>query len=293
MYEGKYVVKHERLSGGVERRRIFIGAIAISAPTFVSCTTEDGWPLDDVNTGGGAGGGGLGGPRGVGGEDTGMLDPSMFDEAQRCTLTAADIEGPCFIDDSEFPADVRLFRSDIREGHPGCELRFYCRLLDAQNNCEPIPDAEVYIRHCDANGDYSGPSKRASAKRYGGSAKRTANGDKRFCRGVQLSDRNGIVGFTTIYPGWYPGRPVHVHLIARLNGQAPRLIDTHFYFPADVSRQVFENEPAYKARSRNIPQDSLDPQFGLGGPTIHDIEYTPGSGLAVATLNLLVSGPQA
>jgi protocatechuate 3,4-dioxygenase beta subunit len=36
--------------------------------------------------------------------------------------------------------------------------------------------------------------------------------DQSFLRGRQRTDSNGMVAFHTIYPGWYPGRTVHIHL---------------------------------------------------------------------------------
>ncbi|AUX25703.1 uncharacterized protein SOCEGT47_062520 [Sorangium cellulosum] len=319
MLEKNELVVRDVLYGGVARRQILIGAIAISAPVFVSCTEEDGGSIDDENAGGPGGGDGAGGSGATtsgtattapsattsgtggagagdaGGEGAGMLDldPSMFDEAQRCTLTATDIEGPFFVDDDEFPDDTHLFRSDIREGLPGCELQLYFRLLDARNGCEPIPDAEVYIWHCNAEGSYSGFDGQDPSTPYSGPAERTPDNEERFCRGVQISDRNGVVGFRTIYPGWYRGHPVHVHLIARLRGQTTRLIVTQLHFRAALSEQIFESEPAYAARSTSTPQDSLDPQVGVGGPTIEDMEYEPGSGLVIGRLNVIVNGPQA
>ena len=34
---------------------------------------------------------------------------------------------------------------------------------------------------------------------------------KKFLRGYQITDNNGTVRFTTIYPGWYQGRDIHIH----------------------------------------------------------------------------------
>jgi protocatechuate 3,4-dioxygenase beta subunit len=38
---------------------------------------------------------------------------------------------------------------------------------------------------------------------------------QRFLRGHQVTDRDGIARFTTIFPGWYRGRTVHIHFMIR------------------------------------------------------------------------------
>ncbi|WP_433929318.1 protocatechuate 3,4-dioxygenase [Sorangium cellulosum] len=318
MAEKKGPLARDLLGWVLDRRQILIklGAFAITAPALTSCGEDDGTDAPSSSSTGGTGGGGGGtgtttssssgiastsssslgaggageGGAGVGGawgDDSLNLDPSIFEDAVRCALTTTDIEGPFFIDDSEIPNDISLFRSDLRDGHPGCEFQFYFRLLDAQNNCEPIPDAEIYIWHCDADGYYSGFDGQDPSTPYSGPGERTVENDERFCRGVQLTDRNGVAGFRTIWPGWYAGRPVHVHLVARINGATTRLITTQFYFEADFSRQIYENEPAYKARSTNIPASSLNPP-GFGNPAMPTMSYTPG--LVIGKLNVIVNG---
>jgi protocatechuate 3,4-dioxygenase beta subunit len=108
----------------------------------------------------------------------------------------------------------------------------------------------------------------------------------RFCRGVQVTDDEGIVAFTTMYPGWYAGRPIHVHLMARMVGVTTRLITTQLYFEAAFTVEVHESEPAYMARAANIPAGSKNPPPGnVAKPSM---EHTPG--LVVGTLNVIVNG---
>lgn len=279
-----------------------LGAFAITKPVLVSCREDDEMGGDQRGSGTGGGGGAWSGPgsRGrstagpfatspssagggvsAGGADA--LDPSIFKGAGSCRLTATDIGGSFFIDDSEIPNEISLFRNDIRDDHPGCELRLHVRLLDARNNNEPIPEAEVYIWHCDAEGHTSGSEHQNPSTPSTGAAKRTPESQARFCRGVQLSDRNGIVGFKSIYPGSDAGRPVHVHMVARINGATTRRITTQLYFEADLSAEVFQKEPAYAARSTNIPASSLNPP---PGSVVMPTTYT--SGLVTSILNVIV-----
>ena len=66
-----------------------------------------------------------------------------------------------------------------------------------------------------------------------------------FLRGKQTTDANGLVEFETIYPGWYPGRTVHIHFKAYTDEET--FVTSQMYFPDDVSDTVFLAEP-YAAR---------------------------------------------
>ena len=105
-------------------------------------------------------------------------DGNAFDDAATCTQTAELTEGPFYF-------DVDQIRSDIREDREGAELRLGVRVRDAAA-CEPLADAVVDVWHCDATGNYS------------------AEGET-YLRGAQVTNKDGVAEFTTIYPGWYPG----------------------------------------------------------------------------------------
>lgn len=116
-----------------------------------------------------------------------------------CLLTPELTAGPYYL-------DGHLARADITEDRPGTPMTFRVKVL-AHPECTPVEGAAVDIWHCDAGGEYSGFN--------GNSLAATAEGgtnDKRYLRGVQLTDRDGIATFRTIFPGWYEGRTVHIHL---------------------------------------------------------------------------------
>jgi protocatechuate 3,4-dioxygenase beta subunit len=92
--------------------------------------------------------------------------------------------------------------------------------------CEPIADAVVDIWHCDAGGVYSGFE---------------AGEGERFLRGAQVTNADGIARFTTIYPGYYQGRTVHIHAKVHLDRQT--VLTTQLYFGDDVSDRVFAAQP--------------------------------------------------
>lgn len=201
-------------------------------------------------------------------------------------LTTTDIEGPFYIDEAEIPNDASMIRRDIRDGHAGVEFTLSFRMLDAEKSCAPIAGAELYIWHCDADGYYSGFAGQDPTKPYMGPSAPAPSTLERFCRGIQLSDASGIATFTTIYPGWYAGRPIHIHLMARIQRASMRLITTQFYFPADFTVDVHSTEPAYMSRAANIPAGSKNPPSGK--PAMPAMKHTPG--LVVGTLNVIVNG---
>jgi protocatechuate 3,4-dioxygenase beta subunit len=158
--------------------------------------------------------------------------------------------------------------------------------MDARKMCAPMSNIELYIWHCNASGYYSGFSGQDPSKPYAGSANPSPSNLDRFLRGVQYTDDSGIANFTTIYPGWYAGRQIHLHLMGRIKGQTTRLITTQLYFPAAFSLELYQSESAYVARSSNIPTSSLNPPSGK--PAIPTLQHTPG--LVVGTLNVIVDG---
>ena len=143
-------------------------------------------------------------------------------------------EGPYFV-------DVKLDRSDIRSDpadgtrRPGAPLRITLRVSRlAGGACAPLPGAVVDVWHCDAAGAYSGVADR------GGSTVGHA-----FLRGFQTTDAGGLVAFTTIYPGAYPGRAVHVHFKVRAAAGLGRAheLTSQLFFDDELTDRVHARPP--------------------------------------------------
>lgn len=155
------------------------------------------------------------------------------DTAGLARLTSADFEGlgTCQVFPEStagpFPLDEQFDRRDITEGYPGHPVRLGLRVLD--DTCAPLAGAAVEVWHTDATGDYS-------AFTGGGTGKDEAEGTT-FLRGTQVADDDGIAEFHTIYPGWYPGRAVHIHLRVHVDGEVVRT--GQLYFDDDYTESVF------------------------------------------------------
>jgi protocatechuate 3,4-dioxygenase beta subunit len=160
--------------------------------------------------------------------------------AVACVLTPELTEGPYYI------AGEKL-RRDIREGHPGARLSLHLRVLNAAT-CKPIKGAAVDIWHADAAGNYSGFGAAASSRT--------------FLRGIQKTDKNGLALFTTIYPGWYQGRAVHIHVKVHAGGS---VVHTGQIFFADALTDAVYKAAPYAARGKPDTPNARDSIFANGG----------------------------
>jgi len=160
--------------------------------------------------------------------------------AVSCVLAPEQTEGPYYI------ANEKL-RRNITEGRPGTPLTLRLRVVDA-STCKPIKNAAVDVWHCDALGAYSG---------FG-----AGSGNRTFMRGVQRTDANGFATFQTVYPGWYQGRTVHIHVKVHVRGN---VVHTgQLYFADRVTDTVFKRRP-YSRRGARTTRNSSDSVYRNGG----------------------------
>lgn len=158
-------------------------------------------------------------------------------EPQACVLSPELTAGP-------YHLDGHLMRSDITEDRPGTPVEFRVKVL-ALPECEPLAGAAVDIWHCDAGGEYSGFN--------GNSLEATqtqGTNEYTFLRGVQLTGDDGVAVFKTIFPGWYEGRAVHIHLKVLEGGTSAKTYNgghvAHVgqaFFDEPLTAQLLKAEP--------------------------------------------------
>lgn len=181
-----------------------------------------------------------------------------------CIVRPSQTEGPYFVDTELDRSDIRSDPADgsVCEG-ARLDLEFHVSSLDPQR-CEPLPGALVDVWQCDAAGVYSGVEDIND---------RFDTTGKRFLRGHQVTDGQGVARFTTIYPGWYRGRTVHIHFKIRTNpgGAEGHEFTSQLYFDDAFTDRVFEALP-YAAntdrRTRN-PDDGI--YRGSGSQLLLDV----------------------
>lgn len=169
-----------------------------------------------------------------------------------CVLTPEVTQGPYYI------AGEKV-RRNITEGKPGTPLLLKLTVISA-SSCKPVRNAAVDVWHCDALGVYSGYGS-ASAGAPGGNQGPTDK--KTFLRGIQPTDAQGVATFQTVYPGWYRGRAVHIHVEVHISGN---VVHTgQLFFPAAVTDSVYEHAPYKTHGTRPDTTNAADSIFRNGG----------------------------
>jgi protocatechuate 3,4-dioxygenase beta subunit len=184
-----------------------------------------------------------------------------------CVLSGEQTIGPYYL-------DLMKVRQDLTEGKPGFPLKLRLTVVDA-TRCLPVQNAAVDVWHCDALGIYSGfaangpdgPGPAASISRE--------HENTTFLRGVQLTDADGMVEFSTIYPGWYVSRDVHIHVRVHVDGG---ITDASYrgghvaytgqlFFKDEITDAIASHQPYAKhdaTRTRQDEDDVFVTQHGSG-----------------------------
>jgi protocatechuate 3,4-dioxygenase beta subunit len=163
-----------------------------------------------------------------------------------CVVRPEMTEGPYFVDEMLNRSDIRSDPADgsMVQGAP-LELTFNVSQIGA-NGCTILSGAQVDIWHCDANGTYSDVQNAVG---------------KKFLRGYQMTDANGVATFITIYPGWYPGRAVHIHFKIRMNSYD---FTSQLFFDDALTDQVYLQTPYIGRGERNV-RNTSDNIYNNGG----------------------------
>ncbi|MPY63928.1 intradiol ring-cleavage dioxygenase [Streptomyces spongiae] len=173
--------------------------------------------------------------------------------ADVCVLNAEVTEGP-------YSLEGALVREDIREDKEGFEVQYTFTVVDVANDCAPLADALLEIWHCDHLGEYSG---------FVGGNGHEEEDNGTFLRGGQMTDENGQCSITSIWPGHYVSRAVHVHM--RVHTDVTLTDDSYtggeiihtgqLFFDADINEEIQATSP-YSANTT--------PETALADDSIYD-----------------------
>lgn len=224
----------ERLSRRAALRRLG-GLSALGLPLLLpGCGGEEGESASGASSGESSGSGGSSGSTSSG----------------SCVLIPEETDGP-------FPlystlSNSAMYRADVTEGRAGVPLALALNVVDVNDACAPISNVDVYIWHCDRDGEYSGYANQGTA-------------GETFMRGIQTTDADGKVAFTTIYPGWYSGRITHIHLQVYLG--STRRATTQLAFPQEVTSAVYASSAYPKGQNTSVTSFARDGIFSDGEST--------------------------
>ena len=169
-----------------------------------------------------------------------------------CVVKPEMTEGPYFADKRQMRSDIRLEPSTDTLT-PGLPVVLQFNVTQVSNgSCTPLPGAIVDIWQCDALGRYSAFNDRRRGHDVS---------DQSFLRGYQITDADGVATFTTIFPGWYPGRAVHIHFKIRKETSPERTYEftSQLFFEEDLTDNVHAMAP-YAAQGK---RDTVNARDGI------------------------------
>ncbi len=167
-----------------------------------------------------------------------------------CAVTNSETEGP-------FPNKnaSSLVMANIVGDRPGVKMTMEILIKNKNTSCLALSNVLVDVWHCDAQGNYS---------QYGGTQMQSTNySNVNWLRGRQTTDSNGLVGFTSIFPGWYGGRAPHVHVHVYTSAGRSLLV-TQIAFPKAICDNVYTNATDYKSKGLQDTTNERDNVFGDG-----------------------------
>lgn len=175
-----------------------------------------------------------------------------------CVVKPQQTEGPYFVDEKLNRSDIRSDPSNnlVKEG---TALRLVLRVSQISgSSCMPLAGAIVDLWHCDALGVYSDVQDRSFDTR-----------GQKFLRGYQMTNKNGAVQFITIYPGWYPGRAVHMHIKIRTDSTSAQSYEytSQLYFDDSFTDKIYTQAP-YAAKGKRSLRNKQDSIFQDGGKNL-------------------------
>lgn len=190
-------------------------------------------------------------------------------EPTLCTVTPTYQEGPFYINTLK----LGLERSNLTEGIMGAPLRVRLKLIEAQT-CKPCQNLLVDLWSANPRGRYSGVDNALLVE----GAEDTRG--ETFMRGHQFTDRDGVVEFETLFPGWYELTPPHLHFTTQMSDE--RAYTWQFFIDDTFSDQVYTTVAPYSDRGVH-PVRTSD-----GDRTVDSLTVTPTGSYSSPIIDMVV-----
>lgn len=268
----------KRSSDRREMLRILAGAaalplVACASTTESSSSSSGGTSSSSGGTSSSSGGSSSGGASSSGGTDS-------------CTQIPSETGGPYPGDGTNGPnvlTESGIVRSDIRTSYGtmsgtavGIDLTVTLKVVSVSGGCTPLAGYVVYLWHCNADGLYS----------------LYTLATENYLRGVQETDANGQVTFTTKFPGCYDGRWPHIHFevfasaAAATSGRSA-IKTSQLALPKDTCDAVYATT-GYEASPANLAKTSLSRDNVFSDGSTSQVAMVTGSVGAGYTATLVV-----
>jgi protocatechuate 3,4-dioxygenase beta subunit len=184
------------------------------------------------------------------GDSSSSSSSSDSSSSGSCTATSSETAGP-------YPTITpsSYVRSNIVDGQSGVPLTVKIYIKNTNNSCAALSGALVDIWHCTAVGYYS-----EYTDTPGGGYATVDYTASHFLRGRQSTDSDGLVTFTSIFPGWYSPRAPHIHAHI-YNSSGTSLLITQIAFPTDVCNTVYTTASDYTAHGTQDTSNANDMVF--------------------------------
>ena len=197
-----------------------------------------------------------------------------------CVLNASETGGPYPADGTNSSSGSTsnvltasgIVRSDIRASFlssttvaTGVQVTLTLTLVDVNQSCAPLAGYAIYLWHCDRQGLYSLYTVAAES----------------YLRGVQVTDSNGQVTFTTIFPGCYDGRWPHIHFevfssLANALGGRYASLTSQLALPSSTCATVYADTATYPSSASNFARVALSSDNVFGDNTsAQNTQMTP------------------
>ena len=184
-----------------------------------------------------------------------------------CVLAPQETAGPYPGDGTNGPnvlTQSGIVRSDIRSSFgaagstpaAGAMNTLLLKIVSASSGtCGPVAGLAVYVWHCNADGGYSMYSSGIASENY--------------LRGVQVTDANGEVTFTSIFPACYSGRWPHIHIevyssVAAATAGTNAISTTQLAMPQSACDTVYAQTSLYPGSVTNLARTSLTSDMVFG-----------------------------
>jgi protocatechuate 3,4-dioxygenase beta subunit len=262
------------LSTLIQRRRALKLIAGAGLVALVGCGSDDdsASTASTSSTTAGASGSGSGSTGGSEGSDT-----TTGSDAE-VSATPDETAGPYPGDGSNGPnvlTESGIVRRDIRPSFgsasgvaEGVPLTVDLTVVDAAGGSTPLAGAAVYAWHCTRDGEYSLYSQIIA--------------DENYLRGVQETDADGALSFTSIFPGCYSGRRwPHTHFevyatLADATGGGSPIATSQLGLPEDACATVYATD-GYSQSAQNLARTSLETDRVFSDGYAQQLATTTGS----------------